>query len=195
MGRSARRRRSPGRTIHLWTLRERLPQHIAFNVAALLRGLRPVIQVDLDDGFEKHVATLRKLVAVETIEYHNGVLVFLPERTMPPRVRRALDAMKTSTPSDARRHAGVALELVCPPSDPDRRESFRVLMGVADVNGNDWYFKSQMCVRASSIRVLQRELQRYDRLAHEMGFTATVLKVVQGTPEARVNWGLSYEQR
>ncbi len=173
----------------IFELKQQFPKHIAFNLALLLRRVRPVVQIDNDgeQSSQKHVSRFRCMFpSVQTIEHSQGTLLFFEENRMPARVQSALAALRTSKQGmDVTRLVGRVLELVCPARDKDNVYSFRVLLGVVDLDGDSWFFKQQMCARTNSIRRIYRELDKYEAVADEMGMLATTMQVVRGNPKYR----------
>lgn len=165
----------------LWKLREKLPGHIAFNVALMVRKVRPVIQLDGDDV--EYVNKIKKMIPDVEILYHShGALLHL---SLPPRTRRIIDRLRKSTPdSNVKKLIGDALELVCS-TDDFSASRFRILLGVIDTNSNDSYVKMQMCTRATHINLVFREMERYEKVADEMGMIATTMKIVRTLPKFR----------
>ena len=165
-------------------LRKHLPLHVAFNVALLIRGIRPVIQLDTqEDGVRAIQRWTRWLEALypdmRHIEHTLGILLFFPHRRMPKVVRAALEDIQNSKGNDVKKHVGTALQLVCSAKHLESTESFRIMIGIMDTQGNEHYFKQQMCASASKIVDVFRELGVYESLAQEMGMIATTVKVVR----------------
>ena len=171
-------------------LKNRFPTHVAFNLALLIREIRHAIQIDFQgetkDQVQRWVETFVSTYnGVDTISTGNGILLFMRQSKKPRQVRAALDALLHLPPgtrsSQVNRLVGAALELVCPVRNLSAQQSFRVMVGVIDEEFEPWYFKQQMCVRASSIVQVFKELEKYDSLASEMGMVATTMTVVRRT--------------
>lgn len=172
----------------LHTLNRYLPGHLAMNAALLIRKLRPVFQVDDEDV--ARVDDVRRAVRAvsglecETWRYALGQLVWIRGRKIPSDVSRAIASLR-SLPADppTSRCAPLirtCLRLRCPVSAFDTHENrFRVLMSVSSTNGDTWSFKQQMCIDASDVRSLLKELVGYSDVADEMGFITVELKVVK----------------
>ena len=81
-------------TYALHELQRSLPSHVAFNVALLIRRLRPVFQLDFQSRDERHesqvVAQLKKrsLVA-KTLTHGTGILVWMSNSRVRHAVSRA----------------------------------------------------------------------------------------------------------
>jgi hypothetical protein len=170
-------------------LHKHLPPHLAFNAALLIRGLRPVVQLDTQDeqhttrtldAFEKaiRVASGRKVHHLST---DMGTVCWLDGR-LPADVRHALRKLESAVGKDVVRWTGEALRLVCGPRDAADHTRFRVLLGVTDMKGDAWFFKQQMCTRPDQISRIYGEMQKYVDLADEMGFLTTELRVVRVQP-------------
>lgn len=165
-------------------LRRALPPHVAFNVALLLRGVRPVIQLDKSEDGEQAVRRFErwcrtKYPGMASIDHTLGVLLFFPSSPMPRTVREALGQMQSAARRDIKPQVGAALQLVCSARKMASPAAFRVMIGIRDTKGAEHYFKQQMCASAADITDVFRELRRYDALAQEMGMEAVTMKVVR----------------
>ena len=162
-------------------LRRRFPDHIAFNLALLLRRLRPVVQIDAEDAHHLP-AIFKTLPKVDFLTHSNGTLLFFD---VPARTRECLDKIRLASPfQNVHKLVGDALKLVCSSGDT-KGSDFRILIGVMDINDSEWYFKAQMCTRASHIMSVFEEMLKYESLADEMGMIATTLKIIRVIPKLR----------
>lgn len=172
----------------LHTLHRHLPGHLAMNAALLIRSLRPVVQVDVEDADK--VKDMRKAVRTvaglecDTWAYSVGHLMWVRGRRLPADVRRAITALQ-ALPRDAplksiAPHTRTCLRLRCPVAAyTEEANRFRVLLSVATDQGEVWSFKQQMCVDAGDLRKLFEELQGYSGVADEMGFFTVEMRVVK----------------
>ena len=162
-------------------LRKKFPGHVAFNLGLLIRGLRPVIQLDNEDA-ALLPKVRRELPGVNVIIHNNGTLLFFD---VPEQTRAHLDAIGSATSERSIiKHVGDALKLVCSTRDTSGAD-FRILLGVTDIDNSEHYFKAQMCTKASKVKAVFEEMLRYESLADEMGMIATTLKIIRIVPKLR----------
>lgn len=179
----------------LYKLQDSLPGNIAFNVALLIRKLRPVFQLDKQFGDHRLKAKVieelehRSLVA-RTLEHATGILVWIddPDYETSEEVRIALAALE-ATPLLLRsrrkmqRHIGTVLRLVCDPKAfgtlKGVRKGFQIRLEVNDANHKEWMFKAQMCMDHDSISRAFQELMSYVSIAEEMRMRALGLHVTR----------------
>lgn len=171
-------------------LRAAFPTDVAFNLALLVRNVRPVVQLDFQEAapvrVRRFVQTFAGMApAVAWIEHSHGIMLYFPDAPMPEKTRAALRAILSSGGKDAAALVGTALELVCESRDFRAARAFRVMLGVRDAKGREFFFKQQMCVRARDVGRVHAELARYEAVADELGLTATVLKVFRKVPSLR----------
>lgn len=175
----------------LHNLHRFLPGHLAMNAALLVRGLRPVIQLDVgedDDKIDAFRNALRKVADAksEVWSYANGILVWLKERPLPNDVRSAL-AMLQRIPLESRNQlrkisplVATCLRLRCPSNVYTHGiEKFRVELDAVDGNNGRWSFKQQMCADPSHIPSILRELIKYEDVGNEMGFVLLQLRITK----------------
>ena len=166
--------------IDIVKLRKSFPGHVAFNLALLLKGLRPVIQIDEEDN--SHLTKILKLFpSMNYITHSMGTLLFFRVSSS---TKAHLDTIRESRGKNIKKHVGDALKLVCSANDTSNAD-FRITLGVVDLDQEEWYFKAQMCTTTSQIKKVFEEMRRYESLAHEMGMIATTMKIVRVIPRMR----------